>query len=91
MIQECCGRKLDTPFCPLCGHRCIEPSDPAALLIYLKSQRSKTQAWVVRCQRHNACLSKEESDRRQAKHLASVARWDAWIRWVEERIGSPKP
>jgi hypothetical protein len=83
---NCCGRKVTTPYCPTCGRKQFLPSDPLALLSYLKGQRNKTAAWVTRCERHLGCLSKEEAERRATKHRATLARWDAWIEWLKARL-----
>ncbi len=83
---HCCGQKIKTPYCPTCGKKQFTPSDPLALLSYLKGQRNKTQAWVTRCQRRLGTLSQAEADRRITKHKATLSRWDAWITWVSETI-----
>lgn len=86
-MAECCGQTVKTPFCPLCGARTFSAADPSALLIYLRGQRAKTHAWIVRCERGNGCLNPIESDRRKAKHQETLFKWDAWIGWVEKQIG----
>lgn len=35
MMPECCGRKCETPYCPLCGAKVGEPSPGIELVKYL--------------------------------------------------------
>jgi hypothetical protein len=82
--RECCGKRVATPFCPLCGKKTYPATDPLALLNYLKSHRNKTAAWVKRTEREIGAMSVAEQTRRREAHLARLEMWDAWIRWVEE-------
>ena len=83
---NCCGRKINTPYCPNCGRKQFIPSDPQALLSYLKSQRNRTSAWVQRCEKSQSVLSEEERNRRNSKYYETLKRWDAWIFWVKNKL-----
>lgn len=81
-----CGHPVTTPFCGQCGRKWEQPACEVSLLIYLRGQRSKTQAWVTRTERQMACLGEEERERRLSRHRATLERWDAWIALIETVI-----
>lgn len=85
----CCQKRRTTSYCPDCGAKLFDDSDPRSLLKYLQTQRSKTHAWVQRCRKSmGTTLSEEECKKRLARHQRTIDRYDAWICWVKEHLDS---
>jgi len=86
-----CGTEVTTPYCPACGFKQTDAEKAPAigLLIYLKAQRAKSQQWADKFAKPHSCLSDGERARRYEKQMATVARWDRWIAWVEEMSKPP--
>ena len=89
MRMECCGKTINTPFCPICGKAI---GSAGSLLSHLQAELKRTHDKKERCERRlrpdYEFYKKREQGRNESNLktiLAKIDRLNSWIKWVMER------
>jgi len=73
----CCGKRHDTPYCPLCGKQLVEKHELGDLLRHCETTlQNLKDAYAVRVSRGQPCEKKENV----------IARWQRWVDGLRKLI-----
>ena len=91
MKLECCGKRITTPFCPICGSKCGSAN---SLLGYLRLEYIRESDRLSGYEHLLKKAKAERNIRRVNKCIDTqkrkVQRISSWIDWIEDKIQAEK-
>jgi hypothetical protein len=78
--QRCCGRDIETPFCPYCG------SEVAGHTLY--TLLSHCKAALAQSERELKNAASRQNERQMGLKSKPVRKWSAWVKALEEVLTS---
>lgn len=81
--MQCDHAAVTTPFCPICG---TGVTTDAGLLAYLRRMQARQEIDLAKIEQHLAEGGPSYGrERRLENRKRAVAKWRAWVDWVEAR------
>jgi len=78
--QRCCGRDIETPFCPYCG------GEVAGHTLY--TLLSHCKAALASSERAFKEAASRQNERQMGLKSAPVRKWSAWVKALDEVLNS---